>query len=184
MTNNSHLLVPLMLTTVVSYLVATGISKTNIFSEKLVAQGIIPPGEAHDPLAGLCIQDAMALTTRTISMNADLKDAEEFMEKYPQKGYLVLDDDNRLVGTISVDDIHHALSLQLPEGLTLVRDFMQPVKSFGYPEDALNQGLLKMHEQNLDVLPVVSSTDPQKFIGILTHREILNAYHRYSMIGK
>ena len=181
MTNNSHLLIPLMVTTVVGYLVATGISRTNIFSDKLVAQGIIPPGEAHDPLAGLCIQDAMALTTKTLQQNANLKEANEFMDRYPQRGYLILDEENRLVGTVSVDDINQALALQLPEELTLVRDIMQPVKSFGYPEDALNQGLLKMHEQNLDVLPVVSSIDPQKFIGILTHREILNAYHRYSM---
>lgn len=88
----------------------------------------------------------------------------------------VVDDRRRLIGIFSLRDVRAALLGSELGSLVVAADLAtRPVVTVS-PRDDLHTALKRLTELNLDEIPVVEHDDPSRLIGLLSRREVVNAY--------
>ncbi|MEF2965775.1 ABC transporter ATP-binding protein [Paenibacillus sp. M1] len=116
------------------------------------------------PVAGDVMVDspAVALPTR------GLAEAMKMMEKRRVDSLLIVDKDNKLVGTVS---IYQVLDHYGDEGKT-VADAMRPIQHVVHPETPLSVALNLMSQHQLSNLPVIR--DNSGFVGLITRGSVVS----------
>ncbi len=95
-----------------------------------------------------------------------------------QRYFPVVDDNERLVGIFSTDDVRSYLYDETLWHIVNARDVMTPDVVTVTPLEDLNAALNHFTSLNVDELPVVDPQDPRKLLGMLRHKELIAAYNR------
>ena len=97
-----------------------------------------------------------------------------------QHYYPVVDDQGRMVGIFSSDDVRSYLYDETIWKLAVARDVMVGAGHVVSvtPEDNLNSVLKRFTSRNLDELPVLSMKEPGKLLGMLRRKETIAYYNR------
>src|SRR5690606_35479632 len=113
--------------------------------------------------------DAIVLSTdNTISEVTEwLKEA-----KSTENHFLIVNADGTFAGTINRSDLYHNQLDTSASIETLVKTRLNPVKN----NDSLRKAVEVMSKEGEEVLPVVSSANPNRVIGVLSYKEIIKAY--------
>ncbi len=180
MTQDYRMILPLMLACAVSVAVANVLYRFSIYNLKLVRRGIhIELAQEPVLLSQLTVADAM--TTDIISVKPDdkLSDILPLFETTKHHGFPVVDDKGYLHGIVTIGDVRKALN----KGLTDV-----PVSEIAthdlivaFPEETLNDALLKLGLRDVGRLPVVDPNDHRRLLGLITRKNILSAYNKALM---
>lgn len=180
MTQNYSLILPLMIANAVSYLVASRLEPTPIYEALLAQDGIhITPAP---PSAGLHKITAASVMTRdvvTLPATANVREALERAVESSHHGFPVVDAARRMVGFITTDDIKRCLAEgneEAPLDKVAVKEVIH-----AHPDHTLDTVLLKMGQQELSLLPVVSRIDQTKLLGIISMRDVVRAQARLVM---
>jgi CIC family chloride channel protein len=89
----------------------------------------------------------------------------------------VVDEDNRLTGILSINQVRQVLFEDSLGDLVVVGDIASRAY-FVTPEEDLYTALQRFLESGHDHLPVVETQDGHRILGILRHEEVIGAYHR------
>ncbi|MFP5269266.1 chloride channel protein [Coleofasciculus sp.] len=178
-TADFNLVLPLMITCVVSYLIADQLSKGSLYQRLLEWRGYISPTEKVDKgsLTGLTAADLMQRRVETLSLQMSLDDALQTVSSSTHQGFPVVDE-GTLVGIISQSDITNATKMQgnpprcaFP-GTTPLTDIMTPHPITVKPTASLVDVLYLLNRYHLSRLPV---TEGRKLLGIITRSDIIRA---------
>ena len=115
MTTNFNLVLPLMITCVVSYLVAEKVAKGSLYQRLLELNGYHLPAQATESssLAGLTAADLMKSKVETMVSQISLDEAVQAFSSSHHRVFPVVDD-GELVGIITQTDMFNSNRQPLP----------------------------------------------------------------------
>jgi CIC family chloride channel protein len=172
MTTDFNLVLPLMITCVVSYMVADKVAKGSLYQRLLEWKGYSLPTPTFEKgsLAGLRASDLMQRRVETLPSQMTLDEAVQAFSRSHHRGFPVVDN-AQLLGIITQTDIANATQRQLPGDTTLAQ-IMTPQPVTVLPTDSLSQVLYLLNRYQLSRLPV---TEGRKLLGIITRADIIRA---------
>ncbi len=101
-----------------------------------------------------------------------------------QNYFPVIDDENRMIGIFSADDVRAYLYNEAIWPLAVARDVMTANLVTVTPDDDLNTALTRFTRLNLDELPIVDSKDHTRLLGMLRRKDTITLYNRRIMEHK
>jgi chloride channel protein, CIC family len=176
MTTNFNLVLPLMISSVVAYIVAEKVSPGSLYNHLLQRQGIdltqasYAPDSVEGMLDRLTADDIMQRRVETLSSDLSLPQAIKAFARSHHRGFPVIEN-GRLVGILTQTDLTKPTSRSLPE-TTPIRDIMTPQPVTVAPEDTLSSVLYTLNRFEVSRLPVVEG---RKLVGIITRADIIRS---------
>ena len=133
-----------------------------------------------DLLADIRVADAYRETTGEVFFReADsLDDIVHALAKSSQRYFHVYSADDKLVGIFSSEDVRRYLYDDVLWKIANARDVMNEDVVTLQTDDDLNLAIGKFTELNVDELPVVSSDNKHKVIGVLRRKETIALYNK------
>jgi CIC family chloride channel protein len=183
MTGNFHLLVPSMLVCIVAYLLA---SKYSLYEKQLPSR-LEAPSKMGNMLSAvlrtITVRKALGLTPDssqdkpilTVPKDMPLTYLIDRFSKSDQACFPVLDNDRKLVGMITSEDIRPTVADGGLIGLILAHDIAKPPLTIS-SKDTLFTAVSKMTGNKTNTLIVVESSAPSRPLAILSYDRIIQAY--------
>lgn len=188
MTNNYKIILPLMLTIIISTTVSKSILKGSLYTLKFIREGreIDIYGRKVSILKKIFMRDLISKEFEVIKDNTIFEIAINKIKGIKLNSLLVADDNDNLVGQIMFEDLREALMNEETKSIAqflIAKDFMThnivSVKENNTADYALNV----LEASDLEYLPVISSTN-NKLIGIVNRIDILNKYQKELLMGQ
>jgi CIC family chloride channel protein len=180
MTNDYALILPLMLCGAVALITAKRVYPESVYSEWLVQRGEnIHRGRDTAILERLKVRDSYNNNPNVIGENASVPQIVAAITASSQIEFPVLDDELRLVGMISQEDIRTVLTgAQALAPVVLAGDLAHQKYEWVTPDDSLRTALQKLAVRGRHHIPVIEAEDRDKLLGLISRQEILAAYDR------
>ena len=178
MTGDYALILPLMLTSVLAYLVARRLAPESIYTEWLVRRGVVlSQGADAAVLVRITVNECYNRGVVVLPAAAGLPAATELTRASRQTEFPVVSGDGRLVGMLSREALREALEGAGGSPVTageLASQRVEPVT----PEDSVLTALRRLGAHDVEYLPVVSTRQGRRVIGILSRHDLTAAYER------
>lgn len=169
-TTDFNLVLPLMIVSVVSYLVSEKVSRGSLYDELLALNGI--DLKKQKPAGGFLSEiravDVMQRQVEALSVEQSLDEVLQMFASSHHRGFPVVND-GQLVGIVGQTDLAKISSKGF-NGDRSVREIMTPQPVTVLPEDMLSEVLYQLNRFGLSRLPVV---DGRKLVGIITRSDII-----------
>ena len=137
-----------------------------------------------DVLEGIRVRDVFrenVAEVRKIPESTSLEDIVHILAETRQHYFPVVDEQDRLVGIFSGDDVRHYLYDETIWKLAVAGDVMTTNVVAVTPEDDLNTAMRAFTSIAIDELPVVDAADRTRLLGTLRHKGTIAAYNRRLM---
>jgi chloride channel protein, CIC family len=180
MTNNYKIILPLMLTIIISTTLSKAILKGSLYTLKFDSEGkgIDIYGRKVSVLKGLFLDNLIEESTDIVHENYSFKQLLTSIKEARYNNILVKNSQEKLVGQISFQDIRNTILDDetrsilhfLVAGDVMTRELIT-ISNDKNGEDALNL----MEKEDLDYLPVVHHSSGE-FLGIVSKENILKKY--------
>ncbi|WP_290598183.1 MULTISPECIES: chloride channel protein [unclassified Archaeoglobus] len=171
------LLPALMIAATLSYYLSGDYS---IYSEQVTNRAESPAHRMEmsiDVLQNVKVKDAMVPAERIVAVSPYQKVSEvlELIEKTGHIGFPVVRK-GKLVGVVTFEDVER-VPIEEREAKR-VRDIMTRDLIVTYPDETLEDALIKLVEKGVGRLPVVDRQDEGKLLGMITRSDIMKAHAR------
>jgi CIC family chloride channel protein len=171
------LFIPLMIVSVISFLMAKWFSSISPDLEKLADQGQIFTREFDKNLLSMLnTLDLVDSDTQTINENAPFEDFLELLKHGRRNHIAVLRDDGALAGVIDLSDIRPFLFDRDPGQVFTIRGLVKPPVAVVSEKDPVMHVIQKFEETKSWNLPVLLTHG--KFAGFISKSYILDNYRR------
>ncbi len=140
-----------------------------------------------DLLEGIKVEEVYRKNADQLVKIPESMSLEEIVHKLAetqQHYFPVVDEQGRMVGIFSSEDVRSYLYDETIWRLAVARDVMVTDIVKVTPEDDLNTALQRFTALNLDELPVVDPKDPGRLLGMLRRKETIAYYNRRLMEHK
>ncbi|MFC1856788.1 chloride channel protein [Thermodesulfobacteriota bacterium] len=177
MTGTYKIILPLMITCIISCLIAGRLCGESIYTFKLIRRGVnIKAGKEVNVLKSMPVKNVMYHTVEIVPENLSLKALAETLPHSRSNNFVVVNDKEEIAGVLTFFDYYDALFNEKLDDHMAVKDIMTPDVVTVSIEDNLATALEKITADDFAILPVVEVENPLKMLGILTRRDILEAY--------
>jgi len=149
-----------------------------VFGPMLVKVGIKKAGEVglniteEDLIKTYSVADVMDTKVPVISAGMSLNEVVKIVSSTDSFYYSVVDNDKKLIGAVTLDGIRSTFATQELNDWLVALDIMEPVIAKVTPDIALSEAFEKTRRLDIEHLPVVASTEDDRFIGILNCRAV------------
>ncbi len=176
MTDDYRIILPLMLATVISTILAEHLSKGSIYTMKLIRRGIhLEQGRDIDVMQGVLVGEAMTTDVDTVSADMELRELERAFHETHHHGFPVLDENGELFGVVTLQDLTRAKERGDWESLR-VRDIATRSVLTVYPDEPMWVALKRLGTRDVGRLPVVDRQNPRRLLGLIRRSDIVRAY--------
>lgn len=178
MSNDYQLILPLMMATVLSTLVAEILFTESIYTLKLRLKGIsLQHGRDRDVMQNLLVEDAMDRNPYVVEKTMPLDELLAFFQKAHAHSFPIVDGNHHLIGMVSMSDYERFVETGEPDGrvvadIATIGDIL-----LAYEDEPLGDVLQRIALRDVNKLPVVSRRDPKKVVGVIRRRDIVKAYN-------
>ena len=133
-----------------------------------------------DVLEGMTVAEASreGPPPRLIDQAESLNTIVHLLSETSQSYFPVVNEKLEMVGIFSTEDIRSYLYDDVIWEIANAADVMKADVVTVTPEDDLNTAMTKFTELNVDELPIVEAQDPRKIIGMLKHKQAIDAYNK------
>ncbi|TZF82314.1 chloride channel protein [Pedobacter sp. BS3] len=173
-TMQSHALLPLLGACTASYLISFFFMENTIMTEKIARRGIYTP-DSYQPDFLRKLRVSQILKNDLLVINADntIQQVKDFFAATPpsENYFVITDAKGAFNGILNLRDVYTSRQDSEKPVSVLARQSTFSVKT----EDNLGDVVELMSEQNEDTVPVISP-DGKTVVGVLTSRDIVNAY--------
>jgi CIC family chloride channel protein len=177
MTGDYRIILPLMLTTVISTLVARIISPESIYTLKLTRRGVhLRQGQDIDVMQGVTVREAMTTDVDTVPLDLSLDDLSEAFAQSHHHGFPVIDEAGDLAGVVSIQDLERAKASGSIAGRTVADIATREGLLVAYPYEPMWKALRRLGRRDVGRLPVVEHEDSRKLVGAVRRADIIRAY--------
>jgi len=182
-TRDYNAILPLMLVSVIADGVALVLMRNSIMTEKLVRRGLhIPEEYEADVFRTVKVGEVMEKQPLTLLASMPLGElADRIARSDPQfsrhQAFPLVDDAGHLKGIVTRGDVLRALEAHPLDGISVLEAGSdQPWVT--YPDESVQQAVMKMLQNDIGRLPVVERTDPSRLVGYLSRSGVLSARRR------
>ena len=178
LTRDYRIILPLMLASILSYVVVLYVNKRTVYAQALLKEGIdvSAMGEV-DILGRVKVKQLMIPNVETVSYRMPF---QELLRNLLHSAYgevCVVNDEDQLMGVISLKSVRQALITHELVDLLIAGDLVIPIPAVT-ENDPVSGALANIQKFDIENIPVVSSIiEPCKITGILRHQDILQAYN-------
>ncbi len=179
MSDSYEIILPIMAAVIVSTLVSHWIREESIYTEKLRQKGIVIARKGKtDILQTMLIKDIMIRDTQTIPENMTMDILRKKVGTTLHTSLPVVDSEGNLVGIVTYKELHMGIESTTPDTELKARDFMNPNPVIATPEEPVDRVFKRMKEGFIGIAPVIKSEQVRKVVGIITYRNIFEAYEK------
>lgn len=179
MTGDYKIILPLMITCIISTLVAGQLFRESIYTLKLIRRGVdIRGGREVNTLKSMSVADVMSTSVETVFEGTPLGVLSRKIAKSKYNSFPVLDREKRLTGIISFSDYRDAVFDEDLKDLIIAKDLATTeVTTIDLNAD-LYEALETIMVKDFAILPVVAPSDPRHLSGVISRRDIIGAYDK------
>jgi CIC family chloride channel protein len=172
-TTDFNLVLPLMIGSVIAYLIADRLAGGSLYNRLLSWNGIHLESVTANtgPWADLTAATLMQRRVETLSSQMKLNEAVQAFSRSHHRGFPVVDD-GRLVGIVTQSDLADTSRRPSATQEATLADIMTPQPVTVSPTDPLTHVLYLLNRFKLSRLPVTEGT---KLVGIITRADIIRA---------
>lgn len=173
-TGGYALFIPLMIVVSISYLITNFFEPYSVYTKRIAEEGKFILYD-RDRLILENIQLAKFIDKDFTPLHEEesLGNLREIVKKSTKTVFPVIDNQDNLLGLVSLDDIREIIFDRFVDKLILVRDIMSIPDVVVEMKDSMFYIVKKMDEHNLWNLPVVKDG---KYVGFVSKSRILNHY--------
>ena len=173
-TADFNLVLPLMITSVISYVIANKIAPGGLNDKLLELKGIKlqQQNPVENILGELTVQDVMHRRVKTLSPQMTLDEALQAFSHSQYRGFPVVES-GKLVGIITRKDLD---KIWVRGGDTILKEIMTPQPITVSPSQNLSNVLCILDRYEISRLPVLEN---RRLIGIVTRTDIIRATAHY-----
>ena len=180
LTNDYHIILPLMITCIMSMIVSSKLSRESIYTLKLVLRNIgLKEGMETNLMESISVKDVYRKEFESILVTDNFSQIVNRIIRGKEADFPVVDSEGHVSGMISIHDIKDFLyerdSLQK---LLIAGDIANPEFETLSPGDNCQTALDRFRKYSFDGLPVVAGTNSHKIIGVIWRKDIQDAYDR------
>ena len=179
LTNDYKIILPLMITCILSTLISSYLLKPSIYTLKLNRRGIdIHKNQETNILRSLFVSGARSDKFETVQPQATLDELLVKLAGSSHTEFYILGESGSLDGVVTFDDIRNMLMHgDTPDGAILAYDLARADFPTVTDDDTLDRVLLLFGRHNVDEFPVVD-TENRRLIGVVDREHVMNAYNR------
>jgi len=179
MTGDYKIILPLMLSCIVSVIASGQLLRDSIYTLKLARRGVnIREGKEVNILKSMCVKDVMNTHIETIAEALPLQQMSEVISKSKFNSFPVLNAQNQLTGILSFNDYSEAIFNEHLKDIVVAKDLATTDLVTISLNDNLYTALEKISLKDFAVLPVVADDDPTRLEGVVSRRDIIGAYNK------
>lgn len=178
MSNDYKLILPLMLATVLSTLLAENLFRDSIYTLKLRLKGIsLQRGRDLDVMQSLQVKEAMTADPYLVLESMPLPQLGELLQRTHHHSFPVVDEDLNLVGMVSLRDYERSANRENSAALR-VRDICTVGRLLtAFEDEPLSEVVQRLAVRGINKIPVVSRAAPQRVVGTIRRSDIVKAYN-------
>lgn len=185
-THSYQIILPLMICTIIANVMSNFLYNESIFTYPLTKKGIkIRKSTEESILNSINVKDVMIKDNIvTFKKSTPLYEIINAIQKATHLNFPVVDDDNNLIGMLSLDDIKSIMFDESVKPLLVADDICRKRDiTYIYPNETLADAMSKMGLRDLGAMPVVEKTNNNKLklIGLLRRSDIIIAYNKSFM---
>ncbi len=178
MSDSYQIILPIMATVVVSALVSHWIRPESIYTEKLRQKGIaIDRREKTNLLKSMLVRDVMIRPVQTIPATMPMETLTREVGRTLHTSLPVVDAAQNLVGIITYREIHRGV-VDGPGGTGTAADLMRTEPVTAFPDETVDAVFKRMKGGFIGIAPVIRGPDDRRVIGVVTYRNIFEAYEK------
>ncbi|MBI4782679.1 MAG: chloride channel protein [Oscillatoriophycideae cyanobacterium NC_groundwater_1537_Pr4_S-0.65um_50_18] len=171
-TTDFNLVLPLMIGSVIAYLISDRIASGSIYTRLLAWNGIDLNRDVRgESWADLTASDLMQRRVETLSSQMALSEAMQAFSRSHHRGFPVVDE-GKLVGIVTQSDLADTSRRPIGVEEVTLADIMTPKPVTVSPTDPLPHVLYVLNRHKVSRLPV---TEGRKLLGIITRADIIRA---------
>jgi len=175
-TQDYGLVLPLMLAVVLATLVTDLIHPESVYTLPLARRGIqLVRSSEVDVLDTVNVGDVMSLNPLSVPIGMPVGDVQKMLDRGRRHGAAVLDENDRLAGIVSINDV---LRAQGDPESTSVAEVMTRRPVTVSPSTPVSVALERMAALGVGRLPVVAEDDVSRLVGMFRREDAVRAYHR------
>lgn len=180
LTNDYHIILPLMVTVVISTILSSKLSRESIYTLKLVLRNIhIKEGTASNIMETIFIKDVYSTEYDSINISDNFNEVVNKVIHGRGRKFPVVDDQNDLKGIIVTNTIKDYLfEKDSLKDLLVASDLLSPFYDKVSINDNCQIALDKMRDHDFDGLAVVESPESNKLIGMVWRKDIQDEYDK------
>lgn len=178
-TQQPHLLLPLLGGCAAAYFISYVMMRGTIMTEKIARRGIkTPDSYMPDILNSFLVRDVLKDEVQVLHANTTIGESRKYIDRSGKEkfnsAFAVIDEkhEDELLGVIDANEIFSSKHKEDE----LLKDLIKGNAITIHNDDSLQDAIDKMITHHLDILPVVDKEDEHHLTGLLTYREILEAY--------
>lgn len=178
-TQQPHLLLPLLGGCAAAYFISYVMMRGTIMTEKIARRGIkTPDSYMPDILNSFLVRDVLKDEVQVLHANTTIGESRKYIDRSGKEkfnsAFAVIDEkhEDELLGVIDANEIFSSKHKEDE----LLKDLIKGHAITIHNDDSLQDAIDKMITHHLDILPVVDKEDEHHLTGLLTYREILEAY--------
>ena len=178
MTQDYAVIVPLMIANLVSLFIASRLQEEPIYEALAVQDGIhLPTAESRQRYGQRQLATVMRTAGESLPAEITVRDAVERVRSSEARTWLVTDR-RGVVGVINLERLERELGESKDKNEDKKLGELVDAMAFPHvhPDHGLDLALERMGANQLEILPVVNRADVHKLEGIVTLRDVLNAY--------
>lgn len=178
MSNDYHLILPLMVAGITACYLAQWLHPESIYTLKLAKRGIrFSEGRDMDIMQGVKVNEVMRTNPVSVHKDQSLHEVMALFHETNLLGFPVLENDCKLYGIVTLQDIHRAQSednFDMRKMTVADVSTQSPVTVF--PDEPIWVAIQKMAPRDLARLPVISRDGKFSLQGTISRSDILRAY--------
>ena len=173
-TDGYTLFVPLMIVSAFSYATASYFEPHSLYTKRLILRGeLIKDDKDRQVLSLMKMNYLIEKDLHTIHPDSLLADLVTVVSNSKRNIYPVVDDDQNLLGIVTLDDIRKIMFDKEAQESMIVRDLMNSPPAEISPTDQMDAVMKKFEVTGAWNLPVLKDG---KYLGFLSKSRIFNAY--------
>jgi CIC family chloride channel protein len=171
MTTDFNLLLPLMVSSIMAFLIGEKLAPGSIYDRLLELQGIfLNEKDENDPLSNIIVKNVMSLSVESAAAAMPLSELVQKFQTSSHRAFPVIEE-GKLVGMISQSDLTSKLTLLSHDAK--VKEAMTPLVVYAHKDDSLRVVVNILDEKGLSGLPVLESDGT--IAGIVSRKDIISA---------
>lgn len=178
LTQSYQVIVPAMGCTVVSWSLARALTGGSMDVLALKKEGIEISGIENENLHSLRVRDVMRTDIETIDENTKLRSLVEDIPRSRFTTFPTVDSEGLLSGIVSIQDFRQWLFQEDIKDLILAKEVATLDVTTVCPDDNLYEVVRVLGQKPAEILPVVEARGSRKLVGILSRRDVIEAYNR------
>lgn len=173
-TGGYTLFVPLMLVSAIAFSTISYFEKYSIYTKRLIERGdYIPHDKDKQLLSGMKVKKMVEKDLISIKPDQTLSDLVKVVRKSKRNIFPVVDNDDRLVGIITLDDIRNIMFDEVAREETIISSIMTNPPGFISSKSSMESVMNTFEITGAWNLPVINDG---KYIGFVSKSRIFNTY--------